>query len=57
MCKHGSVKAMERKHRGWGEKLLVKGENTKNTTYLKNFLTNEENKQQLVKIMCKSIQQ
>ncbi|KAH3799678.1 hypothetical protein DPMN_153290 [Dreissena polymorpha] len=37
-----------------GEKLLVKGENTKNPEDWKNFLTNDENKQQLVKITCKS---
>ncbi|KAH3846464.1 hypothetical protein DPMN_088765 [Dreissena polymorpha] len=45
---------MERKRRGCGEKLLVKGENTKKPADWRNFLTNYENKQQLVKIMCKS---
>ncbi|KAH3802081.1 hypothetical protein DPMN_155750 [Dreissena polymorpha] len=52
MCKQGSVKAMERKHRGRGEKLLVKGENTKKPADWMNFLTNDEKKKQLVKIMC-----
>ncbi|KAH3785887.1 hypothetical protein DPMN_163982 [Dreissena polymorpha] len=37
MYKHGSVKAMERKRRGCGEKLLVKGDSTKKTGRLEEF--------------------
>ena len=45
---------MERARRGCGEKLLVKAENTKKPTDWKSFLTNDENKKQLVQVLCKS---
>ena len=45
------VKALERKRRGITEKLLVKGANTKKTYDRKTFLSNEENKEQLIGLM------
>jgi hypothetical protein len=48
-----SVKALERKRRGYSEKLIVKGLNTKKPHDWKNFLCNEENKQQLIELMHK----
>ena len=51
MYKKGSVKAMERVRRGGAEKLLLQGGNTKRPADWKAFLTNDENKQQLVQVM------
>lgn len=46
-----SVKSMERVRRGCGEKLLIQGENTKKPADWKSFLTNDENKKQLVQVI------
>lgn len=46
-----SIKSMERKCRGAEEKLIIKGWNTKRPTNWKEFLTNDENKQQFIKII------
>ena len=46
-----SVKAHERKQRGITEKLIVKGANTRKPHDWKTFLSNEENKEQLVGLM------
>jgi len=50
--KSGSIKAMERKRRGCGEKLMIKGESTKKPADWKLFLSNDENKKQLIQLMC-----
>ncbi len=47
-----SIKSMERKRRGCGEKLIIKGDSTKKPKDWKLFLTNDDNKKQLVQIMC-----
>ena len=54
MYKEDSVKAMERNRRGSSEKLLLQGENTKKPADWKNFLTNEDNKKQLVQVLLKA---
>lgn len=46
-----SVKALERKRRGFSEKLIVKSLKTKKPHDWRKFLRNEENKQQLVEVM------
>lgn len=51
MYKPGSIKAMERKRRGTGEKILIKGENTKRPAEWKTFLSNDENKKQLSQML------
>jgi hypothetical protein len=43
---------MERKRRGCSEKLIVTGENTKKPPDWKTFLANEENKKQLIELLC-----
>ena len=45
---HGSVKSMERRRRGCGEKLILKGEATKKPQDWKLFLSNDENKIQFI---------
>ena len=49
--KKDSIKAMERKRRGCGEKLIVRGESTKKPDSWKCFLANDDNKRQIVKVM------
>ena len=51
MYQENSIKAIERKRRGYGEKLLVKGGSTKKPSDWKEFLGNEDNKEQLVKVL------
>ena len=46
-----SAKRIERQRRGCGEKLIVKGENTKKPTDWKCFLSNSENKEQLIELI------
>ena len=53
MYKEDSVKAMEQGRRGEGEKCIIKGENTKRPREWKEFLTNEENKIQLISLLRK----
>ena len=53
MYKADSVKATERKRRGCAEKLIIKGENTKKPADWKQFLTNDENKQQFIQVLHK----
>jgi hypothetical protein len=48
-----SIKSMERKRRGCSEKLIVTGENTKKPPDWKTFLVNEENKNQLIELLCR----
>ena len=49
--KEDSIKAIERKMRGCGEKLVVRGESMKKPDSWKCFLANDDNKRQLVKVM------
>ena len=44
---------MERKRRGCSEKLIVTGENMKKPPDWKTFLANEENKKQLIELLCR----
>jgi hypothetical protein len=46
---------LERKRRGCSEQLIVTGENTKKATRLEvpTFLANEENKKQLIELLCR----
>jgi hypothetical protein len=44
---------MERKHRGCSEKLIVTGETTEKPPDWKTFLANEENKKQLIELLCR----
>ena len=46
-----SVKGVERKRRGCGEKLIVQGEKTRRLKDWKDFLTNDENKEQLIRLL------
>ena len=46
-----SVKSLERKRRGSGDKLILKGKKTKRPSDWKSFLTNSENKEQLIQLM------
>ena len=48
-----SVKAVERRRRGCGDKLVLQGEMTKRPTDWKTFLTNDENKVQLIKLILR----
>ena len=48
-----SIKSLERQRRGCGEKLLLGGGSTKRPTEWKLFLSNDENKLQLVKLLLK----
>ncbi len=47
----GSIKAAERERRGCGEKLIIKGGQTKRPVDWTGFLSNEENKQQLIHVI------
>lgn len=51
MYKTDSIKAMERKRRGTGDKIIVKGESTKRPADWKTFLSNDENKKQLSQVL------
>ena len=53
MYLENSIKSMERKRRGCSEKQIVTGENTKKPPDWKTFLANEENKKQLIKLLCR----
>ena len=46
-----SIKTMERKRRGDGEKLIVQGPSTKRPRDWKKFLANSENKQQFISLL------
>ena len=46
-----SVKAVERLRRGSAAKLIVRGENIKKPKEWKSFLTNNENKKQLIEVL------
>jgi hypothetical protein len=48
-----SVKAMERKRRGVGSKLIIKGEATKKPPDWKQFLSNDDNKVQFIQMLLK----
>jgi len=48
-----SVKAMERLRRGSGEKLIIKGENTRKPAEWKTFLANDVNKQQFIALLTR----
>ena len=54
MYKENYVKRMERDRRGNGERLLIQGGNTKKPAEWKSFLTNDDNKKQLVQVLQKS---
>jgi hypothetical protein len=45
--------SMERKRRGCSEKLIVTGKNTKKPPDWKTYLANEENKKQLIELLCR----
>ena len=45
------MKSMERNRRGFNEKLLLQGENTKKPADWEAFLTKEDNKKQLVQVL------
>ena len=49
----GSVKSLERKRRGCGEKLIIGGGATKRPAEWKLFLANEDNKVQLIRLLLK----
>ena len=51
MYKEGSIKAMERKRRGTGEKIILAGEATKRPGDWATFLSNDENKTQFIKLL------
>ena len=53
MYLENSIKSMERKRRGYSEKLIVTGENMKKAPDWKTFLVNEENKRQLIELLCR----
>ena len=46
-----SIKSLERIRRGCGEKLIISGPNVKKHVDWKSFLTNEENKRQLIEML------
>ena len=51
MCKDCSVKGVEERQRGSGDKLIVGRENTKRPKDWRTFLTNDENKEQLIQVL------
>ena len=53
MYLENSIKSMERKRRGCSEKLIVTGENMKKPPDWMIFLANEENKKQLIELLCR----
>jgi len=54
MYNENSIKSGERVRRGCGEKLIVSGESTKRPKEWKTFLSNDDNKKQLVQVLLKS---
>ena len=48
-----SVKSIERRHSGCGEKLVLKGEATKRPADWKSFLGNDDNKVQFIRLILK----
>jgi len=54
MYSENSIKSVERIRRGCGEKLIVSGEKTKRPKDWKSFLTNDDNKKQLVQVLLNS---
>ncbi|KAG1681812.1 hypothetical protein GQR58_011609 [Nymphon striatum] len=53
MYKDDSIKSMERRSRGCGEKRIIQGENTRRPENWKEFLSNDDNKQQLIALLLK----
>ena len=53
MYKENSIKSLERTSRGSGQKRIIKGESTKRPENWKSFLSNDSNKQQLVRLLLK----
>ena len=53
MYRTNSVKSLERRLRGCGEKFLLSGPSMKRPADWKGFLSNNENKQQLANILVK----
>ena len=53
MYRKNSVKSLERKRRGCGEKLLLKGPSMKRPADWKSFLSNDDNKQQFTDILMR----
>ena len=53
MYKEHSIKSLERSKHGSGEALLIKGENTQRPEKWKEFLSNDSNKQHLVRLILK----
>ncbi|KAG1696097.1 Sucrase-isomaltase, intestinal [Nymphon striatum] len=53
MYKDDSIKSMERRRRGCGEKRIIQGENTTRPENWKVFLSNDDNKQQLIALLLK----
>ena len=53
MYKENSIKSVERTSRGSGQKRIIKGESTKRPENWKSFLSNDSNKQQLVRLLLK----
>lgn len=51
MYNKNSIKESERRHRGDGQKLIVDGVNTRRPSDWKGFLSNDENKQQLIQLL------
>ena len=47
----GSVKTMQQKRRGCGDKIILKGQSTKRPADWKAFLSNDKNKQQFIKLL------
>ena len=48
-----SVKEAERRRRDFGDKLVLQGKMTKRPSDWKAFMTNDENKQQLIKLLLR----
>lgn len=53
MYQENSIKSVERSSRGSGEGRIIKGESTKRPEKWKEFLSNDSNKQQLIKLLIK----
>ena len=51
MYSSSSVKSLERKRRGSGEKLILKGKKAIKPSDWKSFFTNSENKKQLIELI------
>ena len=46
-----TVKSMEKLRRGGGHKFIIKGASTKKPKFWKEFLSHDENKHQLIKLL------